>query len=98
MKKRKNKMRATSIESFMLILENIGERQTQVLKAIKKLQPCSNLMISQYLRLPINSITPRVKELRDFGIVRMRYVDICPETKRKVTYWFIPNWMNEVLL
>jgi hypothetical protein len=94
----KRKMRATSIEAFVSILETLGERQNQVLKAIKILQPCSNLMISKYLRLPINSRTPRVKEIRDFGIARMKYIAICPETNRKVTYWFIPQWMNEVLL
>ncbi len=99
MKKRKTKMRATSIEAFFYILENlIGKRQEQVFKVIKGIQPCSNLMISKKSNLPINCITGRVKELRDFGIVRCYKKDICPETKMRVNYWIIPAWMKDVLM
>ena len=94
----KTKMRATSLTAFADILENIGERQMQVLKAFRKIQPASNLMISKYLGLPINSITPRVKELREYGIVIQDKVDTCEFTKRKVTYWRIKKWLQEVMV
>lgn len=98
MKKKKTKMRATSMEAYFSILENLGERQMEVFKAIKEIQPCYNLQISKNLHLPINSITGRVKELRDFGMVRFYKKEICPETGRKVDCWIIPAWMKDVLL
>ncbi len=86
------------MEAFYYILETLGERQEQVFKTIKEIQPCSNLMISKKLNLPINCVTGRVKELRDFAVVRFYKKDICPETRMKVTYWIIPAWMKDVLL
>ncbi len=45
-KKKKTKMRATSMEAFFYILENLAERRLQVFKAIKEIgKPCSNFMI-----------------------------------------------------
>ncbi len=86
------------MEAFFYILENLGERQEQVFIAIKNIQPCSNLMISKKLNLPINCVTGRVKELRDLAMVRFYKKDICPETKMNVTYWIIPAWMKDVLV
>ena len=95
---KKTKMRATSMESFAFILENLGERQTLVLKTIKKLQPCSNLMISKELHLPINCVTGRRLELQKVGLVRKYDVRKCPYTKRNVIYWQIPLWMSDALV
>ncbi len=97
-KKHKTKMRATSVQSFYYILTNIGERQMQVFNAIKEIQPCSNLMISKHLRLPINCVTGRRLELQKFGLVRKYSEEECEYTHRKVIYWKIPNWMMEVML
>ena len=94
----KTKMRATSLQAFTDILEDLGTRQMQVLKAFKEIQPCSNLMLSKHMGLPINCITGRCKDLRDYGIVMMDKVDICEFTKRKVTYWRIKKWLQEVML
>ena len=85
------------MESFYHILENLGERQTLVLKTIKKLQPCSNLMISKELHLPINCITGRRLELQKLGLVRKYEVRECQYTHRNVCYWKIPLWMSEVI-
>ena len=94
----KTKMRATSLQSFMFILENIGERQMEVFKALKEIQPASNLMISKHLHLPINCITGRRLELQKFGLVRKESERECPYTHKKVVYWIIPNWMMEVMI
>ena len=97
--KPKGNMRATSLIAFSQIVESLGDRQMQVLKCIKEIgQPCSNLQISKYLHLPINSITPRVLELRKKGIVMMDRVGDCEFTGRKVIYWKIKNWIKEVMI
>ena len=96
--KKKTKMRATSMESFYYVLENLGDRQDKVFRAFVKLQPCSNLMVSKHLHLPINCVTGRRLELQKMNLLRKESVRECPYTKRKVIYWSIPHWMDSVLV
>lgn len=70
-------------------LKDLGERQKQVYNAIKTLQYCTNTMIAKVLKLPINSITPRTKELREMSFVIESHKSWCPITKRKAIYWKI---------
>lgn len=79
----------TSIEAYKEILETLGERQSEVLKAIRYLEYCTNTMISKHLNLPINSITPRTNELRKKGLVIYSHTSRCPITKRRAMYWKI---------
>ena len=87
----------TSLIAFEEILCNLGDRQKLVLSAIKKIQPCSNLEISKFLGLPINTITPRCQELRKRNLVIFYKRDICKYTNRLVNYYIIPSWINEIL-
>lgn len=90
--KRKHKIKPTSLLAYSQILEELGERQTQVFRTLRKLRFASNFQIAKELKMPINSITPRIHELRRWGIVRQYKKDICPETKRLVLYWKPLNW------
>lgn len=65
----------------------LGQKQARVLNAVKALGSACNQEIADYLRLPINSVTPRVFELRAMGKVEMDRKDIYPATNRKVIYW-----------
>ena len=58
----------TSIESYQS-LDDIPKRQKDVLRAIKMLREPTNLEISNFLGLPINSVTPRTNELVKKGLV-----------------------------
>jgi DNA-binding MarR family transcriptional regulator len=80
-------MRETSLLAYAEVLENLNERQIQVLKAIDKIEPCNNLMISKYLNLPINSITPRTNELNKKGLIKESKKGICPITKRTTIFY-----------
>ena len=91
MKKGKHKIQPTSILAYAEVLENLGERQSQVYEVIRRLKSCSNFRISKELDLPINSITPRVKELREFGVVMQHKKDM-GETGRLVIYWKPRRW------
>lgn len=67
----------------------IGKRQAQVLKAmIDHPFPVTNLEISHLTGLPINSVTPRVKELMEKGLVQKAYIkkDGRPAIAWKVAY------------
>lgn len=80
-------LRTTSLLAYYEALENLGTRQLEVLKAIDKIEPCNNLMISKYTGLPINSVTPRVHELKKKGLIKELKVDLCPITQRKTIFY-----------
>ncbi|HEY0089695.1 MAG TPA: hypothetical protein VGB37_12685 [Candidatus Lokiarchaeia archaeon] len=88
MKKTKiNPVRATSLMAYAYVLENLGQRQLEVLKAINKIEPCSDLDIAEYLNKPINTIVPRRNELVKKGLVLESSVGISKQTNRLVTFW-----------
>ncbi len=91
-KKYKTKILATSLLAYADILETLGERQIQVFRKLRELKFASNFQLSKALNLPVNRITPRIKEMRDWGIVMFYKKDICPETKKLVIYWKPRNW------
>lgn len=85
MTKKKFNVRETSLMAYAEVLENLGERQVEVYKTIRGFGDggCNNKMIAKHLKLPINSITGRVNELRKCGIVIHYKKDICPITLKK---------------
>lgn len=84
----------TSLMAYNSILPELGERQLSVYKTIKKLEFCTNAMVSKYLSLPINCVTPRCNELRKKGLVNRSHVSRCPVTKNTAQYWKI-NDLNK---
>lgn len=87
-------VRTTSREAYHS-LDNLGERQLSVFQILKE-SSASNTELSRKLNLPINSITPRVKELREMGLVEDKGVKVCPYTHRKVHVWGITNKQIEM--
>jgi len=70
-------------------LENIGQKQLRCYDTIKSLGKAANYDIAMRLGQPINTVTPRVKELREMGLVQEAYKDRHPITHRTVIYWEI---------
>ncbi len=82
-------VRDTSIEAYTSLLyrHELGARQRQVYEILKR-KPClNNLEISMIARLPINQITPRVKELRERGLVIDAGFKIDELTQRLTHVW-----------
>jgi predicted transcriptional regulator len=96
-KKYKTKIRATSIESFYHILENIGDRQLECLKAIRKLQPVSDRQLKDYLGWEINQVNGRRNELLKMGIILKYKEGTSEKTKRKVIFWKIKSYLSDVM-
>src|SRR3990167_4677305 len=84
--KMRTKVRNTSVQAYHS-LTDLSKRQQDVLGAIVDLQAACNMNISDYLLLPINSITPRTNELVEMGMVVESHRAINPDTKKRVIYW-----------
>lgn len=63
-------VRQTSLWAYEEAKLTLGERQRTVLEVIRNFPGIDNMFIAEKLHLPINTITPRVKELREMGKVR----------------------------
>lgn len=77
----------TSLEAYKILEPELGDRQQLVLTVINSQPNISNHEISNMLGIPINSITPRVYELRDMGLVVCSGHKIDSITKRNVMTW-----------
>lgn len=76
----------TSLETyFTQVKPHLNERQQRVLDAIEIIGPATNRQIGDYLGWAINSITPRVLELREKGKVKSAY--IAKDHGRSAHFW-----------
>lgn len=82
-------MQQTSWQVYQTeIKPNINAKQQVVLRALRRAKrPVCNQELSNELNQAINTITPRVLELRQKGVVEEAYRAIYPATNRKVIYW-----------
>ena len=91
-------MQQTSLEAYWNFTKpKLNERQKAVLEALEEIFPASNKQLAEHLQWPINSITPRVLELRTKGVVVKAYTgkDL---TGRSQNYWTpkqSKEWTNE---
>ena len=80
----------TSLEAYKILIPELGIRQQQIYDIITEHNHISNLDISRISKLPINSVTPRVKELRDKGLVIQCGFKRDHITQRKMMCWSVP--------
>jgi len=82
-------MLQTSLSAFYELKDSgrLGERQEQVFQAINKYSPITNTELSTILKLPINCVTGRVKELRDYGLVMEKGKRKCNITGKMCYVW-----------
>jgi hypothetical protein len=84
-------VRDTSLMAFKDIIHSLGDRQRKVYELFRheRARWC-NQAIAYFLGWPINTVTPRVKELRDMGLLEDKGVEIYHATGRKVHFWGKP--------
>jgi len=82
-------VRATSRAAYFNDVQpKLGQKQHQVLMTLQmSKRPVCNQELADYLEWPINSLTPRVQELREMGKVEEAFRAVYPKTNRKVIYW-----------
>jgi Mn-dependent DtxR family transcriptional regulator len=71
------------------IKETLGERQRQVLNIIRNSKNITNKEIANILKVDTCSITGRVKELRDYGLIFEDEKRNCNITGRLAMAWKI---------
>lgn len=75
----------TSLIAFNHVKGFRGKRHRQICEALAIFGDMCNAEISQITGLPINCITPRVKELRESGFVKSKGIDMW--NGRQVMIW-----------
>jgi len=82
----------TSLTAWCTVKQTLGPRQRVVLDAIryiihtKNTYP-TNLELSNYLGIPINSITPRTNELHKLGKIFLGGKRLCKVSKNMARTW-----------
>lgn len=79
----------TSIDAYKSILFDLGDRQKLIYDTIEKHPYSSNQDIADIVGLQINQVTPRVKELRNYGLVIQIGVKVDKVTNREVMTWMV---------
>lgn len=77
----------TSLMAYDIILKDLGDRQTQVFNAFKKLEFATNAMVAKEINLPINCVTGRCLELRKKFLLERSHISTCPITHGKAQFW-----------
>lgn len=77
----------TSLEAYHILTPELGNLQETVYNTIIEHQGMSNHDIARYLNWEINRVTPRVKELRDKGLVWFSHYKTDGITNRRVICW-----------
>ncbi|GAC1499067.1 MAG: hypothetical protein NVS1B10_01390 [Candidatus Saccharimonadales bacterium] len=79
-------MRQTRFEAYLVVKKGLSRRQTQVLNAVKRLQPCNYLTLCDDLNLGSHNVYPRIVELVKKDKIKEAYVKIGP-TGNQMTYY-----------
>ena len=79
----------TSIDSYRIVKETRKTVQQKIYDTILSRGKATNRQISILTKIPINSVTARVKELRDAGTVEQAGTEYDSTTERTVMTWRI---------
>lgn len=66
---------------------DLGDRQRIVFETLDAHPDRSNRELAELLNWPINTITPRIKELREMGAVAQYGIKYDSQTNRNVMTW-----------
>jgi hypothetical protein len=79
----------TSVFAYEEVLPNLAPKHRQVLEVMRRGYNYTNTELSRILRWPINSVTPRVNELRKKGLLKEWGKRGCKVTGRTCLAWQI---------
>jgi hypothetical protein len=77
----------TSIEAYEEVKKELGNKQNIVYQKLLFNQPASNKQLAEQLNWKINSVTPRILELRRLG--KVKFWGYIYEEGRRVMAWKI---------
>lgn len=80
-------MQQTSLDAYSTVTKpQLNRNQKMVLESLEAIAPACNKQIAANMNWPINSVTPRVLELRKKGAVTQAYIAKDP-SGRNAIYW-----------
>jgi Mn-dependent DtxR family transcriptional regulator len=77
----------TSLKAYLENIKSLGRKQKQVYHTLLRMKFATNMELAQYLGWSINRVTPRVKELREQGLVEVSDKRPCKITGRTAIEW-----------
>lgn len=77
----------TSIDSYHIVKETRKTVQQKIYDTILSRGTATNRQLSLLTKIPINSVTARVKELREAGTLEQAGTEYDSTTKRTVMTW-----------
>jgi|25BtaG_2_1085352.scaffolds.fasta_scaffold00534_2 Mn-dependent DtxR family transcriptional regulator len=80
-------MQPTSLQAYDEVKKTLGRRQSFVFIGIDTAGSVTNSELATQLDWPINTITPRVFELRKMGLVKEDCKRKCTVTGRRAIAW-----------
>lgn len=75
----------TSMAAYLEVKPKMGRNQKLVLEALEEIYPATNKQIAKHLGWEINSVTPRILELRAKRKVVKAYQDL--DGGRQANFW-----------
>lgn len=78
-------MQMTSLMAYDTAKKTLNRKQKLVFEAVEEIGPATNRQIAEYLAWPINSITPRVLELRQKN--KLISCFMADDNGRKANWW-----------
>ncbi len=99
-------MQVTSLVAYLQLQPKLGARQTQVYCMIQRFSDrnkvcgvwadaVTNMELSELLGWSINRVTPRVKELREQGLVTKHDTRTCRVTGNNANTWAITGGVTD---
>lgn len=85
-------------QALYSILDDLNNRQRAVFNIIKEWQPVSAENIAQHLNAYPHTITPRILELREMGLIRFAKEGYSERSKRKVSLWEVSPQPKQLTL
>lgn len=80
-------IQATSQQAFAIIQPKVSDRQQEVLAALYKHGPMTNMELKELLGREINTVTPRTNELVKYGLVQEHEKRHCRVTGKNAIAW-----------
>jgi predicted ArsR family transcriptional regulator len=80
-------MQDTSTQAYDSIRDSLNEKQRIIRSVLLRVGPMSNAQLATVLRWPINTVTPRIHELRKLDVIEDAGTVVSRTTGRKVHVW-----------
>ena len=82
-------MQQTSLSAYqeMRYDGTLGKQESEVLSCLQVMREANITMIAKRLGMEKSTVSGRIGDLREKGMIIESYKDICPFTKKRTIFW-----------